>query len=63
MAIELSNDKTAQARVLLSIEDQKKEMENHYSNFSRLILKYNDFCIGLNNNPEQRLNYWMNKKD
>lgn len=40
MAKELSNDKTTQARVLLSIEDQKKEMENHYSNFSRLILKY-----------------------
>jgi hypothetical protein len=63
MAKELSNDKTTQARVLLSIEDQKKEMENHYSNFSRLILKYNDFCIGLNNNPKQRLDYWMNKKD
>jgi hypothetical protein len=62
-SILFSNEKTAKSRVILYMEEQKKEMDYHYSNFSRLMLKYGNFCKELYENPEQRIKYWHNKKD
>jgi Lhr-like helicase len=62
ISVELSNKKTSESRVQLSIKSQKKEMDNHYNNFSRLLLKYNEFCKKLSLNFENRLQYWRNKE-
>ena len=43
------------------IELQKRSMDGDFANYSILSNKYLNFCLSLRNNPEARLEYWMNK--
>ena len=61
--IELSNEKTATAKVKLAFEKHKKTIEHHFKNFSRLLIEYNDFCQELSTKPQSRMKYWLDKKD
>ena len=62
-AVKFSNQKVTEARIKLAFEEQRKEMDHNYSNFSILILKYGDICKEALESPERRLQYWLNKKD
>ena len=62
-AIQLSNQRVTEARVELAFDKQRKMIDNDYSNFSILILKYADMCKEVMENPDKRLQYWLNKKD
>jgi hypothetical protein len=62
-AVKFSNIKVTGARIKLAFDEQRKEMDHNYSNFSILILKYGDICKEALESPERRLQYWLNKKD
>ena len=62
-AIQFSNQRVTEARVELAFDEQRKMIDNDYSNFSILILKYADMCKEAMENPDKRLQYWLNKKD
>jgi hypothetical protein len=62
-AIQFSSPKVAAARVRLAFDKQRKEMHHDFSNFSILILKYEDMCKDAIESPEKRLEYWLKKKD
>jgi hypothetical protein len=62
-AVRLSNQKVTEARITLSYEEQGKEMDNNYSYFSILILKYGQSCKDILESPEKRLKYWLEKRD
>jgi hypothetical protein len=62
-AIKLSNLKIAKERMEMALEEQRKEMNNNYSNFSILSIKYKDICKEALELPDKRLQYWLNKKD
>lgn len=63
LSVQISNEETAMARVQLSIKDHYKTMDNHFKNFSRLILKYGELCKELHEDPKQRLQYWIKKEE
>jgi hypothetical protein len=62
-AVKLSNLKIAKETMGMSLDEQRKEMNNNYSNFSILSLKYKDICKEALESPDKRLQYWLNKKD
>ena len=62
-AIKFSNPKVAAARVRLAFDEQRKEMDHDFSNFSILIIKYGEMCRDALESPEERLEYWLKKKD
>jgi len=62
-AIEFSSPKVAAARVRLAFDKQRKEMHHDFSNFSILVLKYEEMCRDAIESPEKRLEYWLKKKD
>ena len=62
-AVKFSNIKVTEARIQLAFDEQRKEMDHNYSNFSILILKYGEMCKKALESPERRLNYWLKKKD
>jgi hypothetical protein len=62
-AVKFSNQKVTEARIQLAFDEQRKEMDHNYSNFSILILKYGNICKEALESPERRLQYWLSKKD
>jgi hypothetical protein len=62
-AVKFSNIKVTEARIKLAFDEQRKEMDHNFSNFSILILKYGEMCKEALESPERRLQYWLNKKD
>jgi len=61
-ALKLSNKEVTEARTILEMKDQNNLIKNDFSNFSILILKYGELCKKLTENPEKRLQYWLDKK-
>jgi hypothetical protein len=61
-AIKLSNLKIAKERMEMALEEQRKEMNNNYSNSSILSIKYKGICKEALESPDKRLQYWLNKK-
>ncbi len=59
----ISNVETAEARFKLNYRNQYKLIDNNFNNISRLMVKYTDFCVELNNNPEKRIQYWRQQTD
>ena len=49
------------ARVKLSLESMKKEVDEDYVNISILIDKYGYMCRDLINDPKSRVDYWRQK--
>ena len=49
------------ARVKMSLEIMKKEVDEDYVNISILIDKYGYFCRDLINDPKSRVDYWRQK--
>jgi len=62
-AIKFSNPKVAAARTRLAFDKQRKEMGHDFSNFPTLTLKYEKMCRDALESPEERLEYWLKKKD
>ena len=62
-AIKFSNPKVAAARIRLAFDEQRKEMDHDFSNFPILTLKYGEMCRDALESPEERLEYWLGKKD
>jgi hypothetical protein len=62
MAVTLSNRKVTTARVELTTGLIMQEMENDLSNWAVIVNKYGKACSEITENPDQRLNYWLNKK-
>jgi hypothetical protein len=62
-AIKFSSPKVAAARVRSAFDKQRKEMHHDFSNFSILVLKYEEICKDAIESPEKRLEYWLKKKD
>lgn len=62
MSVELTNQKLTTARVELSVKDMKEDMDNNWSNASIVINKYAYFCRDLFDKPEERMKYWLDKK-
>ena len=62
-SVKFSNRKVTEARIILAVDEQRKEMDHNYSNFSILILKYGEMCKEALESPEKRLQYWLDKKD
>jgi len=62
-SVKFSNQKVTEARITLALEQQRKETDHSFSNFSILILKYSEMCKEALEVPEKRLNYWRNKKE
>lgn len=48
-------------RIRITLASLGNEMNNDYVNFSILISKYGNLCKQLIENPETRMNYWMQK--
>jgi hypothetical protein len=49
------------ARVKISLEIMKKEVDEDYVNISILIDKYGYMCRDLINDPKSRVDYWRQK--
>ena len=62
-AIKFSNPKVAAATTRSAFDKQQKEMDHDFSNFSILILKYEEMCRDALESPEKRLEYWLKKND
>ena len=62
-AVQLSNQKVTQSRIILSVEELRREMDHDFSNFSILINKYGELCKEILQSPENRMKYWLEKKD
>ena len=62
-AIKFSNPKVAAATTRSAFDKQRKEMDHDFSNFSILILKYEEMCRDALESPEKRLEYWLKKND
>jgi tetratricopeptide (TPR) repeat protein len=54
--LEKGNTKKALSRYELSIKNAKEVI--NAEGWSRLILKYGEFCKGLLENPDERIKYW-----
>ena len=63
LSAKFTNEKLALARFELAVESMGREMENNWSNFSILLNKYGYPCKDLLENPEAKLQHWLNKKD
>ena len=61
-AVMLSNKKVTKSRVKLSYQQFVEETGSNFSNSAILIEKYGLICKSVLENPETRLNYWLNKK-
>lgn len=61
-AVISSNDEVSKSRVRLSYQQLAKETGNNYSNAAILIDKYGVTCKSALEDPESRLNYWLEKK-
>ena len=62
-AIKFSNPKVTAARIRSAFDRQRKEMDHDFSNFPILTLKYGEMCRDALESPEERLEYWLGKKD
>jgi len=62
LAVKFSNHEVTQARINLSIDEQKKLMNHDFSNIAILIDKYGKFCKELLEKPGNRLQFWLDKK-
>jgi len=62
-AIKFSNPKVAAAKVRLAFDKQRKEMDHDFSKFPILTLKYGEMCRSALESPQERLEYWLKKKD
>ncbi len=63
IAIMSSNAEVSKARLELSIETMKREMNSNWSNMAIINNKYGYKCIDFANDVDGRLNYWLQKKD
>ena len=60
-AVMLSNKKVTKSRVKLSYQQFVEETDSNYSNSAILIEKYGLTCKSVLEDPETRLNFWLNK--
>ena len=61
-AVSLSNVDVTQARAELSMKEQRKLLMGDFSNFSILLNKYGEFCQQIIEHPEERLEYWLERR-
>lgn len=61
--IQFSNFKVTEARIKLSMDEQTELMGHDFSNFAILIEKYAKFCKELLENPEKRLQFWLDNRN
>ncbi len=57
----LSNKDVLQARIEMAVDEQKKMMNNDFSNVSILLHKYKDVCKSAVEHPDIRYRYWLDK--
>ncbi|HHK8465385.1 TPA: hypothetical protein ACQYBX_004661, partial [Vibrio parahaemolyticus] len=60
-AVISSNEEVSKSRVKLSYQQLAKETDSNYSNAAILIDKYGVTCKSTMEDPESRLNYWLEK--
>ena len=63
LSAQLTSEKLALARVELEMKTMQREMENTWDNLVIINNEYGYFCKDLAENPESRLQYWLNKQD
>ena len=63
MAIEISNEKVAIARLNMNIKEMLEEIDGSFSNISILLNEYLTLCQEMSNDIEQRLQYWLDQDD
>lgn len=63
IAVEFSNEEVTKARIEMALKSMLKDIDNKLSNAAIVINKYGEFCKELLENPEARLQYWLDKKD
>lgn len=59
-SVKLSSSDIFKARVSMAVDEQKKLIDNDFSKISLLLHKYKDICKEALDDPEARLNYWIN---
>ena len=62
-SLALSNKDVFTARLELATKTMMREMKSSWSNMSIINNKYGYPCIDLVEDPEARLNYWLEKED
>ncbi|EMV9318745.1 TPA: hypothetical protein ACVOYJ_004013 [Vibrio diabolicus] len=60
-AVMFSNEEVSKSRVKLSYKQLIEETDSDYSNSAILIDKYGSTCKSVLEDPEARLNYWLEK--
>ena len=63
LSANLTSQELALARLELAVKIMKEEIKSNWENMSILNNKYGFDCKKVKNNPEDRLKYWLNKKD
>ncbi len=63
MAIEISNEKVAIARLNMNINKMMNDIDGSFSNISILTNDYLSFCQEMSNDIGPRLQYWLDKED
>lgn len=63
MGVAFSNTKTALARYVVGYKLQMDEIENNYSNISRLYAQHASVCKNGLGDPGARMQYWLEKED
>ena len=61
-ANEMSNKKVTDARISLFTKEMVKEINHDWSNAAIIINKYQENCIEILNDPENRIDYWLAKE-
>ena len=62
-SIMMSSQELTKARLNLAIETMKREMKANWSNFSIVNQKYGYRCLDFSNDPDDRMRYWLEKKE
>jgi hypothetical protein len=63
LSSQLSSVKLAIARMELATKDMMRDLENRWENLSIVLNKYGFLCKEAAEDPEARLQYWLDKKD
>jgi len=58
----ISSKEVLQTRVAMAVDNQKKMINNDFSNISILLSKYKDSCRAAIEDPQNRYKHWLNKQ-
>lgn len=63
LSVGLTSLKLAYARFEMALKTLTREMDNNWGNLSIVLNKYAYPCKDMVENPQARLQYWLDKKD